>query len=95
MWTCPTISCRAASMGEPEKLAACLNECVCGDFSYDADKDAIVYTRDAFTYICPVGKAGVADSGRFLITSKMLAWLIITNLSKDADISLTEFGLQF
>lgn len=78
-----------------KKLAAFVNECMRGDFSYDADKNAFVYERDRFVYICPVEKAGTACDGRFLITSKMLAWVITTNLVKDADISLTEFGLQF
>lgn len=78
-----------------EKFAAYLDGCVRGEFSYDAIKDAFVYTRDRFVYICPVSKAGVACDGRFLITSKMLAWVIITNLNKDTEISMTEFGLQF
>lgn len=81
-------------MWDPKTLAACVDYCVDGDFSYDAEKDAFVYTRDRFVYICLVRKAGVVDDGRFLITSKMLAWVITSNLVKDAPISLTEFGLQ-
>lgn len=95
MWTFRTTSVKIAKMCNAEKLAAYLDGCVRGEFSYDADKDAFVYTRDRFVYICPVRKAGVACEGRFLITSKMLAWVITTNLIKDAEISMTEFGLQF
>lgn len=81
-------------MCDAEKLAARIDECVEGDFSYDAAKDAFVYVRDRFMYICPVRKAGIVHDGRILITSKMLTWIIITSLVEDAPISLTEFGLQ-